>query len=73
MLQLQNLGKILVTLGALVVLLGALIYFMSKSPALSRILEPLRWQKGSVTVFFPLGLCLLLSVIITVILRFWRH
>jgi len=69
----QNTGKILLLTGVLFLVLGALFYGAGRFPFLAKLLEPLRWRKGVVTVYFPLGLCLLLSILLTLFLRFWRH
>lgn len=71
--QLQNLGRILVTVGVLLLLLGMLFLLAPKSPILAKIIAPLRWQKGPMTVYFPLGLCLLISLLLTLVFYFWRR
>lgn len=73
MFQPQNLGKILVTAGVLLLLLGLLFLVVPKSPLLSRLLEPMRWQKGPVTIYFPWGLSILISLLLTLIFYFWRR
>lgn len=67
----QHIGKFLIILGALLVLCGIILYFAPKFPLLEKIPGNFRWQKGPVTVYFPLGLSIALSIILTILLRFW--
>ncbi|RJP76950.1 MAG: DUF2905 family protein [Candidatus Zixiibacteriota bacterium] len=73
MTQPQNWGKLLILAGALLILTGALLYLAPRFPFLAKLLEPLRWRNGPVTVYFPLGLSILLSVLLSLLLYFWRR
>lgn len=68
----QGIGKILIVFGVLLIVSGALFYATPKVPLLARLLEPWRWQKGALTLYFPIGICAILSLLLTLLLRFWR-
>jgi len=68
----QSVGKILIVFGVLLIVSGALFCAAPKVPLLARFLEPWRWQKGALTIYFPIGICVILSLLLTLLLRFWR-
>lgn len=68
--MIQDLGKFLLILGVLLVLLGG---FFLLAPTLSwfdKIPGNFRWHKGPVTIYFPLGISVILSVLLSLFLYF---
>jgi hypothetical protein len=63
----------LILLGALLLLIGALFYLMPRFPFLEKIPGNIRWQKGPVTVYFPLGTCIVISLLLSLLLHFWSR
>ena len=63
----QSVGKILILLGVIIVVIGAILYLAPRFQLLDRLPGNLRWQKGPVTIYFPLGVCLAVSVVLTII------
>lgn len=62
-----GLGRMLIVLG--VVLAGAGLVLTFLGPYLGRIPGDLEWRGRNTVVYFPLGTCLLLSVVVS--LLFW--
>ncbi len=57
-------------LGLMVVLIGALIYLSPRLPFLEKIPLNFHWQKGPVTFYVPVELCIIVSVLATILLHF---
>jgi hypothetical protein len=57
-------------LGLVIVLIGALIYLSPRLPFLEKIPLNIQWQKGPVTFYFPLGLCIIGSILATILMYF---
>ena len=70
---LPTVGKMLILLGALLLLIGALFYLTPRFLFLERIPGNIRWQKGPVTVYFPLGTCIAISLLLSLLLHFWSR
>ena len=68
----NELGKALVILGLCLVVAGALIWSGAGRGWLGRLPGDIHYTKGNFSFHFPLVTCLLLSIIITVLLRIIR-
>lgn len=66
-------GKNLIILGAFLLLIGGLIYLAPRIPFLEKMPFNLHWQKGPVTVYFPLGTCILISVLLSLLFHLWSR
>jgi len=66
-------GRTLIFFGLILVLLGVLFTFGSKLPWLGRLPGDIYINKGNFTFYFPLTTCLILSLIITLVLYFFRR
>ena len=66
-------GKILIILGVLLIIAGALFLHGDKVPFLGRLPGDIRIERQNFTFFFPLGTCLLLSVLVSLILWLFRR
>jgi len=68
-----GLGKTLIAFGLLLVILGLLFSLGGKLPWLGHLPGDIYIQRERFTFYFPLTTCLLISVIITVVLYFFRR
>jgi len=65
----NDLGKMLVSVGLVVVLVGALILLASRTGLpLGRLPGDISYRGKNVSFYFPLGTCVLISVIFSVLL-----
>lgn len=65
----QMLGKALIILASALGLAGAFLILAPKIDFLKKIPGNFAWKLDGVTIYFPLALCILLSLIMT--LLFW--
>jgi hypothetical protein len=63
------LGKTLIILGLVLVVAGLLLHFSGRIPFIGRLPGDIRIEKENFSFYFPLGSCLLLSLILS--LLFW--
>ncbi|MBU0520081.1 DUF2905 domain-containing protein [bacterium] len=66
----QEFGKLLLLFGIILVVLGGILYLGPNLSFLEKLPGNLRWQKGPVTLYFPLGATVLLSIVLTILLQF---
>ena len=66
-------GKTLIYIGILLVVIGVLFLFGAKMPWLGRLPGDLIIERGGSTFYFPLTTCILISVIISLVLYFFRR
>jgi hypothetical protein len=65
-----SIGKIVIIIGVIVVIAGLLIYFFgNRLNFLGRLPGDIRIEKSNSSFYFPIVTCLLLSVVITLIVR----
>jgi hypothetical protein len=69
----EGFGKILIYIGTLLVVVGVIFLFGAKLPWLGRLPGDLIIERGGSTFFFPLTTCILISVIISLVLYFFRR
>ncbi len=62
-------GKTLIILGLILVVAGLLLHFSGRIPFLGRLPGDIRIEKENFSFYFPLGSCLLLSLVLS--LLFW--
>ena len=66
-----DLGKILLGVGLVMVLLGGFLLLVSnfsgKVPWLGRLPGDIYIQRGTWSVYFPLGTCILISIVLTIL------
>jgi hypothetical protein len=67
--HMQPFGAILILAGLLLVGVGALITLFPKIPFLGRLPGDIHYTGEHVKIYFPLGSCILLSVILTLVFR----
>jgi hypothetical protein len=66
-------GKLLIVLGLALTVLGLLLTFAGKIPLLGKLPGDLRIEREHFAVYFPLGTCLLLSLILSLLLWLFRR
>jgi multisubunit Na+/H+ antiporter MnhG subunit len=65
---LENIGKLLIG-GAVVLLLLGVLFVLLGRFGLDRLPGDLVFRRGNVTIYFPIGLMILLSVVGTIVLN----
>ena len=73
MLDSAGFGKILMLLGGVLLVLGAIFSFGGKIGWLGRLPGDFRFERGGFSFYFPLATSILLSLILTLILNFFRR
>ncbi len=68
-----ELGKVLVLGGVLLVVLGVIFSLGGKIPWLGQLPGDITLRRGNLTVYFPLATCLLISVILTLVLYYFKR
>lgn len=64
----SELGKALLSLGLLIALIGAILLFVGRTGLpLGRLPGDVAYKGKHVSVYFPLGTCILISVVVSVI------
>jgi len=67
-----SLGRLLVIFGLLLVVIGALLIFAPKIPLLGRLPGDIVIRRENFTFYFPVATCIILSVLVTILLRIFR-
>lgn len=69
----MTLGKTLMVVGLVLVVAGLLLHFSGKIPFIGRLPGDIRIEKENFSLYFPLGSCLLLSLILSVLFWFFKR
>ncbi|MGK2945153.1 MAG: DUF2905 domain-containing protein [Desulfuromonadales bacterium] len=69
----NDLGKVLIVLGLLLVGIGLLMTFGVKFGFLGRLPGDMRIERENFTFFFPLGTCLLISLLLSMLFWLFRR
>jgi hypothetical protein len=73
MLNTNMLARILITTGIIIVVIGFIFLLFDKIPSNSfRLPGDILIKKKNFVFYFPLGLCILISIILTIIFRIFR-
>ncbi len=64
-------GKMLILIGLVLVVVGLVVLFAKKIPLISKL--DIRYEGRGWAVFFPLGTCLLVSAVLTLIMWLLRR
>jgi Protein of unknown function (DUF2905) len=67
------LGRPFLIAGAVLLGLGLLLTFAEKVPGLGRLPGDIVWRRGNFTFYFPLATCVVLSLVLTLLFRFFRR
>lgn len=68
----NDLGKMLVILGLALVIIGAILWSGFGRGWLGRLPGDIRYSRGNFSFYFPVVTCILLSIILTLVLRLFR-
>jgi len=66
-------GKTLLFFGIVLIILGTIFLLMGKLPFSGRFPGDIVIQRKNMVFYFPLGVCILVSIILTIIFRIFRH
>lgn len=66
-------GKTLIYLGILLVLIGLIVSLMGKVPWLGQLPGDISIQRGRFNFYFPLTTCILISLVVSLVLYFFRR
>jgi len=68
------LGKTLLFFGVVLIILGGIFLLVgNKLPFSGRFPGDIVIQRKNIVFYFPLGLCILISIILTIVFRIFRH
>jgi hypothetical protein len=70
---LSDLARALIVLGVLLVVLGLALLLLPKIPGLGKLPGDIVIKRENFTFYFPLGTCILISVILSLIFWLFRH
>ena len=68
----SDLARILMIAGAVLLVLGLVLWLGPKIPWLGKLPGDLTFKRDNFTVYFPLGTCILLSLILSLVLYLFR-
>jgi len=68
-----GLGKTLIYLGIVLVIVGALIVLAGKLPWLGHLPGDITIERERFSFYFPLATCILISVVVSLVLYFFRR
>ena len=66
-------GKLLIILGLILTLLGLLLTYSGKVPFLGKLPGDLHIERENFSLYLPLGTCLLLSLILSLVFWLFRR
>jgi hypothetical protein len=69
----SELGRLLIIVGVILVIVGAAFLLAPKLPWLGRLPGDLSYQRGNFSFYLPLGTCILISIILTLIFWLFRR
>ena len=72
MFGLSYLAKMLILFGLILTAMGVLFLFIPKVPWLGRLPGDVIFRRGNFTFYFPWVTCLLVSILLTLLLAFFR-
>jgi len=68
----SDLARFLMIAGAILLVLGLVLWLGPKIPWLGKLPGDIIYKRDNFTFYFPLGTCILLSVLLTLILYLFR-
>ncbi|HWF19519.1 MAG TPA: DUF2905 domain-containing protein [Verrucomicrobiae bacterium] len=68
----NDLGKMLVVFGSVIVVIGVILWSGFGRGWFGRLPGDIHVQKGNFTFYFPVVTCILLSIILTIVMRIFR-
>ncbi|MEK7727322.1 MAG: DUF2905 domain-containing protein [candidate division KSB1 bacterium] len=68
----QDLGRIFMIIGVLLLIVGSLLYFTKTLSWLGKLPGDISFRKGNFSLHFPLVTSILLSLLLTILMYFFR-
>lgn len=70
----QGAGKYIILIGAIIIIVGIIVYFFGdKLHWIGRLPGDIRIEKENVRFYFPITTMILFSLLLTIIVRLFRH
>ena len=69
----SDLGRWLIVVGLILVIVGAVFLLAPKIPWLGRLPGDISYKRGNFSFYFPLGTCIVISIILTLIFWLFRR
>jgi hypothetical protein len=69
----SDIGRLLIIIGIILVIVGAAFLLAPKIPWLGKLPGDITYKRGNFSFYFPLGTCILISIILTLILYLFRR
>jgi hypothetical protein len=69
----SDLGRLLIVVGVILVVVGAVFLMAPKIPWLGRLPGDISYKRGNFSFYFPLGTCIVISIILTLIFWLFRR
>jgi len=70
--NLQPFGKVLIFAGIALVVVGLIFSFSGRIPFLGKLPGDIFIKKGNFSFYFPIVTCIIISILLTVIMSFFR-
>lgn len=71
--ELNQFGRLLIVIGVVAVGVGLLLTLAGRLPGIGRLPGDFLLRRGNLTLYFPLATSIVLSIILTVLFRIFRH
>ncbi len=71
--EIQSFGKWLIVAGILLAFVGLVVMVVGKVPSIGRLPGDILIKRDHFTFYFPLTTCILISLILMLISRFFNH
>lgn len=68
----SDLARLLIIAGLVLLVLGLVLWLGPKIPWLGKLPGDISYQRGNFSFYFPLGTCIVISLILTLILYLFR-
>jgi hypothetical protein len=68
----SDLGRFLIIIGVILVIVGVVFLVSHKLPWLGRLPGDISYKRGNFSFYFPLGTCILISIVLTLIMYLLR-
>lgn len=69
----NDIGKMLLYFGIILIILGGIFLLNGRYPFISKIPGNVIIHRKNITFFLPLGICILISIILNLIFRIFKH
>ncbi|UNC92622.1 DUF2905 domain-containing protein [Candidatus Contubernalis alkaliaceticus] len=73
MFNLESLGRIILSIGGLLILIGLVVTLMGRFTGLGRLPGDIFIQRDNFTFYFPLATTIIISIVLTLLLNFFRR